>query len=106
MKIYKKSNSSVYRNFILSILCFAVVIILFMYALTGAADRVENESLENMKKAVNKALVTCYSVEGFYPDNVKYLEDHYAVIIDKNYIVHYQLIGDNIFPSVKFIKVE
>jgi len=62
-----------------------------------------------MRNAVRKALVTCYSVEGFYPKNIEYLEDHYAVLIDKNYIVDYflsQAFSSYFFDVVNFSRMQ
>lgn len=54
--------------------------------------------------AVNKDIVHCYSIEGMYPPNVKYIEDHYGLIYDKNkYLVDYEYFGSNIIPKVTIV---
>jgi hypothetical protein len=57
-----------------------------------------------MRSAVQKSIVNCYAIEGVYPPNIKYLEDHYGIVINHDkYVVQYELAGSNVMPSVNII---
>ncbi len=58
-----------------------------------------------LSDAVNKDIIHCYAVEGYYPPSLAYIEDHYGLIYDKDrYFIDYVPIGDNIMPSVTIIE--
>ncbi|MDR1208703.1 MAG: hypothetical protein LBK41_00060 [Clostridiales bacterium] len=62
----------------------------------GAAARIE--------QAVARAAAACYSLEGAYPSDIRYLADHYGVILNEDeFIYHYSAFGDNVRPDVKVI---
>ena len=45
--------------------------------------------------------MTCYSVEGYYPSSLSYLEENYGLIIDEKKVnVFYQSEGSNMFPDI------
>lgn len=57
------------------------------------------------RAAVQKAIVSCYAMEGAYPPDVKYLEDHYGVVINhRKYVVSYELAGSNVMPSFEVLE--
>ena len=46
----------------------------------------------------------CYALEGTYPPNLQYLEEHYGLTYDKKrFYVDYLAIGSNFFPDVTVI---
>ena len=56
--------------------------------------------------AVNKDIIHCYAVEGYYPPSLAYIEDHYGLTYDKSrYLVDYVPVGDNIMPSVTIVEI-
>ena len=45
--------------------------------------------------------VLCYSVEGFFPEDLDYLKENYGLNYDeKRYLVHYRYVSADICPSV------
>lgn len=58
-----------------------------------------------MRAAVQKSIANCYATEGAYPPNIKYLEDHYGIVINHDkYVVQYELVGTNVMPSFNIIE--
>ena len=103
MKLYKKKFA--YRELVLAILIFCCVLGLFWYGFNNAARANNAEKLQLTRAAIQKSIVSCYAVEGAYPPDVKYLEDHYGIVIDHNqYIVKYELAGSNVMPSVEVLE--
>lgn len=81
-------------------LCFY----LFSGAVGGRADR---EALVLAEEGVRRAAVQCYALEGAYPQNVSYLEDHYGVSVDTaRYRIDYIYIGSNLMPDITIIPLE
>ncbi len=103
MKLYKTKFA--YKDLILSMLIFCGVICLFWYGFSSTAQANSSEKLQVTRSAIQKSIVNCYAVEGFYPPNIKYVEDHYGILIDHSkYIVNYELIGSNVMPSVEILE--
>ena len=58
-----------------------------------------------MKDAVKNATLTCYAVEGMYPDDLNYLIEHYNLSYNKDrYIVYYEPLASNVIPSIKVVE--
>ena len=61
-------------------------------------------SAEQTKTIVRNACVTCFAVEGRYPDTLAYLEENYGVSIDETrYIVTLDSFADNVFPQISVL---
>ena len=64
----------------------------------------EKEILEN---AIERSITQCYALEGTYPADLAYLEQHYGLIYDKEqFFVMYEYIGGNLRPSITIIERE
>lgn len=67
----------------------------------NSADNYKQAALENVESNIKKAVVTCYSVEGYYPSDLQYLIDNYGLVINtKKMNVFYQSLGSNLFPDI------
>ena len=87
-----------------SLLLIALIGILAIY--TGNLSRTADEESQAIaEKAVQRALVTCYAIEGSYPSSFAYLEENYALRIDhEKYIVDYRFFASNIAPEITLIR--
>ena len=92
-----------------------IAIVLLMALLLGGAwlliTRLGNKSgaaqTEFVTKAVHNAALTCYAVEGAYPDNLEYLRANYGLAYDENrYMVRYDMFASNLMPDISVIEVE
>lgn len=103
-KIKKKNN---WRQHILSVLLFVLVLVLFFWGVSTIDSATADEKLKAMERAVTKAVVQCYALEGQYPSSVKYLEENYGLSVDSGengkYVVHYDFIAGNIMPQIKVL---
>ena len=58
-----------------------------------------------VRTAVKNAALTCYAVEGAYPDDVSYLEEHYGLSYDEeNYYVRYEAFAANQLPEIRVMQ--
>lgn len=56
--------------------------------------------------AVHNAALTCYAVEGAYPDNLEYLRTHYGLAYDQSrYMVSYSAFASNLLPEIYVTEV-
>lgn len=60
-----------------------------------------------LQKALDRSITQCYALEGTYPSNLEYLEEHYGLTYNKDhFFVDYQYIGGNLRPDITIIEKE
>lgn len=63
------------------------------------------QGAEALKSAVLRSAVQCYAVEGYYPESLDYLTDHYGLRINHDrYIVVYEAFASNLPPQVTVLQ--
>ena len=86
-----------------------LVLVLLVLAVLWAGPRREERKEEGavaIRELIEKTARQCYAVEGVYPTNLAYLEDHYGIRINKkDYYVTYEAFASNVPPSV-FVTTE
>lgn len=98
-------SKRIFSSTTLSIVIFVTILIIFI----GGISTISNSSVVNDKEilteAIERDIVHCYCVEGMYPPNVKYMENHYGLTYDKDkFIIDYEYIGANIKPNVMIVQ--
>lgn len=94
-----------FKSIHFSVLLFIVLLIFFVYMVTGISDDAVARQETSLNSALNRAIVSCYCVEGTYPPNLQYIVEHYGLIYDENtFFVDYRPIGSNIYPEVAVIR--
>ena len=92
-----------------------IAIVLLMAALLAGVwllvSRVGSSSGEAQTKfvtdAVRNAALTCYGVEGAYPNDLEYLRANYGLAYDQSrYMVRYDAFGSNLMPSISVLELE
>lgn len=90
---------------VLPFVLFAVLLSLAFAVLGGLDRKTTDEQRDVLINALRKAAVTCYAVEGRYPDSLSYLTEKYGVVIDENsYVVVYDAFASNILPDIRVIR--
>ena len=104
MHLYKKKrNGGGLLLLLVVFLCAAVL-------LAGGSRRMEQtaqrEQTALLKEAVDQAVISCYAIEGRYPESLDYLRENYGVQVDtEKYAVTYEVFADNVRPEVKVIRL-
>ena len=89
---------------IAAILVFVALIIIFVALVNNITGRGNRREMDIVKDAVKNATLTCYAVEGMYPDDLNYLIEHYNLSYNKDrYIVYYEPLASNVIPSIKVV---
>ena len=89
-----------------SVMFFIVIIIVFLMGISFIASTSSKDQKQVLTDALNKDIIHCYAIEGYYPPSLAYIEDHYGLTYDKSrYLVDYVPVGDNIMPSVTIVEI-
>lgn len=84
-----------------NILFFGLFLGLIWIGLSNINKSTENLDIDRVKNSLDTALISCYSVEGHYPENIQYLKKYYGFTYDINsYFITYDRQGDNIYPNI------
>ena len=63
-----------------------------------------DEALQQAERAVHRAALQCYALEGFYPTDLSYLQEHYGVTAQTDsYTVGYLYVADNLMPDITIL---
>ncbi len=94
----------VIKSNIIYIILFLVVTFIFIGGLSSAAKAEEREALVVAETSIRRAVVSCYAVEGRYPETYDYLKENYGVRINEDkYAVHYEIFASNIMPQITVV---
>ena len=90
---------------IAAILVFVALIIAFVFLINNISGKGSSREIEIVRDAVKNATLTCYAVEGMYPDDLAYLREHYNLSYNEDrYIVYYEPLASNVIPSIKVVE--
>lgn len=88
-----------------ALLVFVLALTIILSGLNTTDRAVDSEGLRTARESIQRAAVTCYSVEGRYPDSWEYLRDHYGLAVDESrYAVHYEVFASNLMPSITVVR--
>lgn len=107
MHLYKKNRSIADFGILISVVFFLGIVVYFFTALNNMSEGINTQQEEALHNAIDNAVVSCYAVEGCYPDNVEYLEEHYGLTYDhEKFYVEYSNFGSNVRPAVNVVVIE
>ena len=93
---------SINKKDIAAILIFIALILAFVLLINNITNKNSGRELQIVRDAVKSAALTCYAVEGMYPDDLQYLRDYYNLSYnEERYHVFYEPIASNLMPSIK-----
>ena len=79
-----------------------LLVLVLAVALFSRIDKTQDrEETMIVRQAVLNAALTCYAVEGAYPDDLEYLREYYQLAYDEDrYYVTYDYVGANLMPDI------
>jgi len=96
----RRYRSGWIRNYFVGVAIFLAAAALFVLLVSGARDTSERESLRTARESLRRAIVTCYAVEGSYPESYEYIKENYGIRIDEEkYFIHYEIFASNVMPD-------
>lgn len=82
------------------------VFAILLMGLSSTQEESRQEGLRIVEESIRRSIVTCYAIEGIYPDDLAYLQQHYNLLIDQEkYYVQYAAFASNIMPQVTVMEV-
>lgn len=92
---------------LISVAIFCFILVLFLGGLSSVSKTTSGQEQKSLEQAIIKSSVQCYALEGFYPESLAYLEEHYGLSYDKDkYLVSYEVIASNLMPSIDVIALK
>lgn len=96
----EEKPGNVHNGWLMLILT-AVVLVCVWNGISVTADRTKAQEKQSLEEAVRRDMVTCYALEGVYPESLDYLKEHYGLTYNEDrYIVNYEVLGSNLMPDV------
>ena len=72
--------------------------VLLINSLTSTSGEQETQLVYD---AVKNATLTCYAVEGTYPESLDYLREHYKLAYNsERFVVEYDAVASNLMPTI------
>ena len=107
MHLYKTKKGIPAPGIILSIIIFAIVAGMLYGQIKNMSGEVKKNDADMLKNALENAVITCYAIEGAYPESLEYIEEHYGVKIDREkYFVDYNKNVINMKPEISVYTLE
>ena len=89
----------------------ALLCCVWVGAFAVLTDRLSSDRLREQEKALNtsieRCMLSCYALEGFYPPDLEYMKEHYGLSYDeKHFWVDYQPSSANLRPYYMVIQTQ
>ena len=85
----------------LRLILLLLIIFFFLLYTCRLGDMQKEQGRLQLEHAVRKTAVTCYAVEGFYPPDIAYMQEHYGLQWNsRNYMIHYEIFASNLMPDI------
>ena len=95
----RKQNSWV--PLALGLALVGAIAILMMRGIQDASRLSDQEGMRMVEESIERAIISCYSLEGVYPASYEELKEKIGLEVDEEkYIVIYEIFASNIRPSV------
>ena len=96
---------SINKKDVAAILIFIALIVAFVFLVNNITGKGNGRELEIIRDAVKNAALTCFAVEGMYPEDLAYLREHYNLSYnEERYIVYYRPFATNLMPTIKVVE--
>lgn len=87
-----------------AVLTAAILVYGFWMFAGGSRRNVKEEGAVALKSAIQNCAQQCYVVEGVYPAELSYMEEHYGLQINReDYYVTYTAFASNLPPEVTVV---
>lgn len=82
------------------LLVAVVVLVLFLVAVQAMSDNSYYDERAALQRAIDRDIIHCYSLEGFYPPSIDYMEENYGLTFNHDrFLINYQRMGSNVMPT-------
>ena len=100
----EKSNDILLKIF--ETVITAILFIILFISISNINVGGEAERKTQLETAVRRSAMACYADEGAYPADIKYLEEHYGLSVDRSkYTVKYTVFAKNLMPDITVLEI-
>ena len=93
------------RKEIARVLAAAGILAFALFAIDKVSNMQQKEEASMVRDAVREAALTCYAVEGMFPESVQYLREHYHLAYnEERFLVSYDAFASNKIPDIFVIE--
>jgi hypothetical protein len=90
------------KGVVFTVVLLGAVIVLFITAVGGASEKADTSAVAALDRAIRRAAVQCFAIEGFYPIELDYLVENYGLVIDETrFVIYYRAEMPNFMPDVQ-----
>ena len=87
-KLFIKKRSAIFW-----VIGVVIIFIIFFHSLSNVSSEKLSQDRAQLEQAITNAAVSCYAIEGSYPESIEYLVENYGIQIDtKRFTVKYGII--------------
>lgn len=98
-------RGTILRRALLALVLAALLALACAWGAGRVGADLDGQGATALKNAVLRSAVQCYAVEGYYPQDLSYLTDHYGLRINHSrYIVVYEAFASNLPPQVTVLQ--
>ena len=98
--MYSDKKTPLFIRILPVILLLLAVGMLTLFFLLPRKD-ISTDSSAAIREAVERSARQCYAVEGIYPPNLQYLQDHYGLQVNtRDFYITYSAFASNLPPQV------
>jgi Kef-type K+ transport system membrane component KefB len=105
MHLYERVRGR-HKGLVFAIAVFALIAGFLLFSLASATRRNDAREEQLIASALQRAVVTCYAVEGKYPPSLEYIYDNYGIRVDETrFAVFYDVIAANVMPGLRVARI-
>lgn len=107
MNCFRKNKTEKRKSRALTgpVIISAAVIACAWSGIASVSASTAKQQKSSLEEALRRDIVTCYALEGRYPQSLDYLKEHYGLIYDEDkYVISYEVLGSNLMPDVKVME--
>ncbi len=103
--MYTDRTKKRWPRILLAAVALAAVLLAVSWVAKTSRQGLTEEGEEAIRLAVQRSALQCYVVEGMYPPDLAYLEEHYGLRVNtEDYYVIYDAFASNLPPDVRVTK--
>ncbi len=103
----RKKSDFMKISYIIMLIILTFSVTLLIFGISDYQSKYDEIQIKSIRSAIFDSLITCYALEGKYPEDLHYLVENYGLIMNDNkYIYHYELFGSNILPEYDVIQYD
>lgn len=103
----KRDNgiAGIVRSNLFAILLFIAIAAMMIVGLRNTEGTRKEQAIQSATDSIRRAIITCYAIEGSYPESFEYIKENYGVYINEDeFKVFYSVYGSNMMPGFTVVE--